>query len=61
MECTSGFQGKGEGGREVVAIKNSTSPYSDEIVLYLDCGGVSRKPKHVISHMMLYVILVTSE
>ena len=44
MECTSGFQGKGEGGREVVDIKNSMSPYSDEIVLYLDCGGVHKNP-----------------
>ena len=45
MECTSGFQGKGEGGREVVAIKNSVrSPCSDEIVLYLDYGGVHKSP-----------------
>ena len=33
-----------EGGREVVDIKNSMSPYSDEIVLYLDCGGVHKNP-----------------
>ena len=43
MECISGFQGNGEGGREVLAIKNNMrSPCSDEIVFYLDYGGVHK-------------------
>ena len=43
MECTTDFKGKGEGGREVVATKNNMrSTCSDEIVLYLDYGGVHK-------------------